>query len=242
MLNKGINTLLFASLVMVALFVIAKVQDALPAGARKLAMSAMPVPTGVTNPKLQTLLMVALIILLGEFLSKKFMNGRGARKAAHKEILPGAVFSDKKEKSLRRNKGSQKFRLGNSYNNFKTNVDVLEPRIAHKGGMKTIGSYDGRSCGMPPTVPIKVPPLVVEGSSNDAGPMYRKQIDSLASGAQGGSRKMTSGSGMFPKYEFLSLEEMKDFSPKCRQAIGRAQNTIKRIQEQNRLMRIAAQQ
>ena len=80
--GKTVDILLLAGLVMASLFCIAKVQDKLPGGMRKMAMTVAPVPTGVTSPSLTTFLMIAVILILADGMHGKYFNawGGGSRK------------------------------------------------------------------------------------------------------------------------------------------------------------------
>lgn len=171
MLNKGIDLALLSLLVFGALFLIGHAQDALPAGARKMSMRVAPIPGGVVGgkPSMTTLLMIALILLLGDSLAGGKMLGSGSRKAT----LPpktGREFIHRGKRHPRPQpiykpvyKGIRRLAVGSGGLSALSRTDSKVPiRSAYRGGVINVG---GDRCGMPAAKPhISIP-----GSSSDLG-------------------------------------------------------------------------
>ena len=191
--GKTVDILLLAGLVMASLFCIAKVQDKLPGGMRKMAMTVAPVPTGVTSPSLTTFLMIAVILILADGMHGKYFNawGGGSRKGQCGSMKGhcGGTRKGVHHPSRKLKHGSRKGRLalqsGGVYGEGVGDI-VPTPGGATKGEFINIG---GDSCNMR-TRGVPAPLVSVEGTSTDIGPMFRQEIDqdgAAAIASEGGS-------------------------------------------------------
>lgn len=178
MLHKGIDLALLSVLVFGALFLIGHVQDVMPAGARKLSMKIAPIPGGIVGekPSLTTLLMIALILLLGDGLAGGNMLGGGSRKGARKSFpFPAQVIKGKR--------GSRRSVVGSGGLSALTRTDEKVPmRSAYRGGVISVG---GDRCGMQKLKPQPQPSLIsTPGTESDmGGAALQAQQDALGAAA-----------------------------------------------------------
>lgn len=166
MMQKGIDLALLSAMVFAALFVIGKLQDHMPSGARKIAMSVAPIPTGVVGKQsMSTLLMIALILFLAN------------------EMGGGKMLSGSRKTKYGKHRASRKAIIGSGGTSaLDKATSAITPQRAKKGGIMTIG---GDRCelpkapGLPAGVPVNAPSVAVPGTLTDVGMDFQKQQDAL---------------------------------------------------------------